>query len=89
MKGRPLTFGNASARRQRIAALSTCINGAGSDNTCQTATLGGATVRLFGLNTDNIVNDDDRFYAGFTCNAGTAGPQPNWASDARTADGSI
>ena len=44
-----------------------CLNGAGNDNTCTVANLGGETVRLFGLNTDGDVNGDDKFHYGFRC----------------------
>jgi hypothetical protein len=46
-----------------------CTNGSGLDNTCQSIPLGDETVRLYGLNPDLDVNDDDRFYTGLTCNA--------------------
>ena len=45
----------------------TCANGAGAANTCTTPTLGAEVVTTFGLNTDGDVNDDDKFYLGFTC----------------------
>jgi hypothetical protein len=44
-----------------------CTNDLGANNTCQTALLGGASVELFGLNTDGDVNDDDKLYVGFRC----------------------
>jgi len=44
-----------------------CVNGAGVDNTCTTHALGGPVVRMFGLNTDGDVNDDDKFFYGFRC----------------------
>jgi hypothetical protein len=44
-----------------------CTNDLGAGSTCQTAMLGGATVELFGLNTDGDVDDDDKFYFGFRC----------------------
>jgi hypothetical protein len=46
---------------------SSCQNGAGADNTCSTHLLNGNIVRLFGLNTDGDVNDDDKLYYGFQC----------------------
>jgi hypothetical protein len=55
-----------------------CDNGAGADNTCTMATLGGETVRLFGLNTDGDVDGNDKFHLGFSCEAtaGQGGPAP-------------
>jgi hypothetical protein len=44
-----------------------CTNDLGAGSTCQTATLGGAAVELFGLNTDGDVDDTDKFYVGFRC----------------------
>ena len=44
-----------------------CQNGAGAANTCTVPTLADQTVNTFGLNTDGDVNDDDKFYLGFTC----------------------
>ncbi len=44
-----------------------CTNGVGGDNTCTAPDLGGETVRLFGLNTDGDVGDDDKFHLGFHC----------------------
>ena len=44
-----------------------CLNGNGDDNTCTMPLLNGITPRLFGLNTDNDVNDDDKFYVGMKC----------------------
>ncbi|MCA9624602.1 MAG: hypothetical protein KC731_36510, partial [Myxococcales bacterium] len=44
-----------------------CDNGLGSTNTCTTATLGTATLHLFGLNTGGDVNDDDKFHFGWSC----------------------
>jgi hypothetical protein len=61
----------------------TCLNGAGADNTCTTPALpppGGPEVSLFGLNTDGDVNDDDKFYFGWHCvppgDAHVSGPCP-------------
>lgn len=53
-----------------------CANGLGGDNTCTQPSLGGLAVRLFGLNTDGDVNDDDKFYTGFSCSAGSSTPVP-------------
>jgi hypothetical protein len=44
-----------------------CINGVGADGSCTAMTLGGATVQMFGLNTDGDVNDDDTLYVGLRC----------------------
>ncbi len=44
-----------------------CENGGGVDDSCIVASLGAASVHLFGLNTDGNVNDDDKFYVDFTC----------------------
>lgn len=46
-----------------------CLNGAGADDTCSTHLLGsgGSVIRLFGLNTDGDVGDDDKFFYGLKC----------------------
>ena len=44
-----------------------CANGAGANNTCSAASLGGVNVDLFGLNTDGDVDDNDKFHMGFHC----------------------
>lgn len=44
-----------------------CLNGVGVDDTCTTHSLGGTIVRMFGLNTDGDVGDDDKFFYGFKC----------------------
>jgi hypothetical protein len=44
-----------------------CLNGTGSDNTCSTASLGGSTVQVFGLNPDGDVDDNDKLYLGLKC----------------------
>lgn len=49
-----------------------CENGAGSNGTCTTPMLGESTVSLYGLNTDEDVEDDDKLYAGFRCEGTTA-----------------
>ena len=36
-------------------------------NSCTDHKLGGNTVRMFGLNTDGVVNGDDMFWIGFRC----------------------
>ncbi|NUP10632.1 MAG: hypothetical protein HOW73_31680 [Polyangiaceae bacterium] len=56
----------------------TCANGVGADNTCSSATIGGQNVGLFGLNADGDVDDNDKLYAGFMCDAGVPdeGPGP-------------
>jgi hypothetical protein len=44
-----------------------CDNGTGSNSTCLVATLGTESVRLFGLNPDGDVTNDDKFYLGLRC----------------------
>ncbi len=44
-----------------------CENGLGVGNTCSVATLGSASVSLFGLDLDGDVNGDDKFYLGLRC----------------------
>jgi hypothetical protein len=44
-----------------------CEAGVGVNDTCITASLGGTSLQLFGLNTDGNVNDDDKFYVDFAC----------------------
>jgi hypothetical protein len=44
-----------------------CEVGVGADDTCSATELGDATVELFGLSTDGDVDDNDKFYVGFTC----------------------
>jgi hypothetical protein len=44
-----------------------CINGAGGDNSCTMPTLGGAAVRLFGLNPDGDVDGNDKLHASLHC----------------------
>jgi len=46
---------------------SACINGVGADDSCTAMSLGGATVQMFGLNTDGDVNGDDTLYVGLRC----------------------
>jgi hypothetical protein len=45
----------------------TCVTGAGVNDTCTVATLGGESVRLLGINTGGNVNNDDKFHWGFRC----------------------
>jgi hypothetical protein len=45
----------------------TCMNGAGADNTCSTATLDGETINLFGLNPDGDVDGNDKLHVGLDC----------------------
>ncbi|HTJ42656.1 MAG TPA: hypothetical protein VL463_11210 [Kofleriaceae bacterium] len=52
----------------------TCMNGAGGNDTCTTTTLGGENVKLFGLSTDGDVNDDDKFYVGLACDPTAGAP---------------
>jgi hypothetical protein len=49
-----------------------CSPGTGVDNTCGIHTLDLNDVRMFGLNTDGDVDDNDRLYYGFHCTDGTA-----------------
>ena len=44
-----------------------CSPGVGAGNTCLDATLGDATLPMFGLSTDGNVNDDDTLYLGLRC----------------------
>ena len=44
-----------------------CQNGAGLDDSCTVATLGTDMVRLFGINFDGDVNDDDTIFVGLYC----------------------
>ncbi|HVY49813.1 MAG TPA: hypothetical protein VHB21_28155, partial [Minicystis sp.] len=44
-----------------------CTNGAGANDTCTVASLGGQTVQLFGLNTGGDVDDNDKLHVGFVC----------------------
>jgi hypothetical protein len=50
-----------------------CASGAGDDNTCTTATLGGEAVNLFGLNLDGDVDGNDTLYLGLACAAPDTG----------------
>jgi hypothetical protein len=51
-----------------------CANGAGVDNTCIPPTaLGTETVRLFGLNPDGDVDNNDKFHVGLRCDAPAPG----------------
>jgi hypothetical protein len=52
---------------------SACLNGAGANNTCIQPVLGPDTIRMFGLNTDGDVNNDDQLYLGMHC-AGSGSP---------------
>ena len=44
-----------------------CTNGFGMHNTCNTHTLGGVAVTMFGLNTDGDVDGNDKFHLGWHC----------------------
>ena len=44
-----------------------CSSLTGTDSSCLVATLGGQDVRMYGVNTDGDVNDDDKFYIGIKC----------------------
>ena len=50
-----------------------CTDGAGADNACVAATLGGETVQLFGLNTDGDVDGNDKLHLGLYCAPAAAG----------------
>jgi hypothetical protein len=54
-----------------------CVNGAGANDTCTTATLGTETVNLFGLNTGGDVDDNDKFHVGLHCDPATPGAPPS------------
>ena len=56
----------APSKWGRVSSTS-CENGAGANNTCNSFDLGGTIAPLFGLNTDGDVNGDDKFYIGFQC----------------------
>jgi hypothetical protein len=56
----------APAKWGRVNQAS-CTDGLGVDNSCITASLGAASVRMFGLNTDGDVNTDDAFFYGLRC----------------------
>ncbi len=45
----------------------------GTAGTCATYTLGGVRLRMYGLNTEGSVNDDDKFNIGFHCDDVTPG----------------
>lgn len=53
-----------------------CQNGVGVDNTCAPATFGATQVQMFGLNLDGDVDENDKLYAAFTCNAPVFGETP-------------
>ena len=69
----PAKWGSTSA--------STCANGAGGDNSCLTPTLGDVDLKMFGLNTDGDVDDNDKLYLGCHCvvpeDTHVAGPCPD------------
>lgn len=44
-----------------------CDPGNTEDNRCSTPTLGADTVSMLSLDTDGIVNDNDKFYLGLSC----------------------
>lgn len=64
----PMKWGSVGA--------ASCYVGPGTNDTCQTPILDGSTVQLFGLNTDGVVNSDDKFYYGFSCTAGSTSTKP-------------
>lgn len=50
-----------------------CENGTGIDNTCNAPTaLGSETVRLFGINTDGDVDDNDKLHVALRCDPAAA-----------------
>jgi hypothetical protein len=49
-----------------------CASGAGTNGTCTTATLGGESVKLVGVNPDGDVDGNDKFHIGLSCNTTTA-----------------
>lgn len=49
-----------------------CMNGVGTDNTCSDMTLGTEVVKMFGLNPDGNVDDNDKLHIGLAC-GGAAG----------------
>jgi hypothetical protein len=57
---------NAPSKWGRVSSAA-CQNGTGSNGTCSVASLGTESVRLFGLNTDGTVGNDDKFYVGLRC----------------------
>ena len=61
-------------------SASACANGAGGDNSCLNPTLGDADIKMFGLNTDGDVDDNDKLYLGWNCvvpeDTHVAGPCP-------------
>lgn len=57
-----------------------CQNGAGLDNTCTLASLGGESVQLFGLNFDGNVDNNDKLHVGLHC--APAAPASTTATDA-------
>jgi hypothetical protein len=48
------------------------MNGVGADSTCTDMTLGGETVKLFGLNPDGDVDGNDKLHAGIRCGPAAA-----------------
>jgi len=48
----------------------------GTDGTCQQTTLGTGNIRLYGLNPDGDVDDNDKLYVGFLCDPSAAGGPP-------------
>ncbi|NUO48713.1 MAG: hypothetical protein HOV80_07645 [Polyangiaceae bacterium] len=64
----PTKWGSVSA--------TSCVLGAGAGDTCQTPMLDGSAIQLFGLNTDGVVNNDDKFYYGMSCAPGSSTTAP-------------
>jgi hypothetical protein len=60
------------------AGATSCMNGAGADNTCTEPMLGAEAVQLFGLNFDGNVDGNDKLYGSLHCStpAGGGGTAP-------------
>ena len=54
----------------------TCDIGVGTKNVCTTPTLGGDSVRLFGLGPDGDLDGNDKLYVGFHCGTGASASAP-------------
>lgn len=53
-----------------LAGDSNCTNGAGQDDSCTTPTLGGQSVKLFGVSPDGDVDGNDKLHIGLACAPG-------------------
>lgn len=58
-----------TASRSGYAGHGTCATTGGDNGTCASYSLGGTTVRMFGLNTNGDVDGNDQFRIGFSCPA--------------------